>query len=174
MPRTMSRRGSIRGWPLRFVARRAEWPGPGFGGGPSGGGPDSGPGGPLPQFICGKAGSTTVRQNVEQKFRFLNWSLFAQDAWKATPRLTVTYGLRYEIDPAPHSLNGKPFFSLTNFDPVQCTTAPQFVQGTTICNVGIAPLGTAPYSTRWGTLAPRIGVAWHASRNPNFGTVLRA
>jgi hypothetical protein len=148
--------------------------GPGLVGGAGAGGPDSGPSGPLPQFICGKAGSTTVRQNVEQKFRFLNWSLFAQDTWKVAPRLTVTYGLRYEIDPAPHSLNGKPFFSLTNFDPVQCTTTPQFVQGSTICNVGVAPLGKAPYSTRWRNLAPRIGVAWQASKNPNFGTVLRA
>jgi hypothetical protein len=147
--------------------------GPGFGS-PSAGGPDSERSGPLPQFICGKAGSTTVRQNTEQKFRFLNWSLFAQDTWKATPRLTVTYGLRYEIDPAPHSLNGKPFFSLTNLDPVRCSTTPQFVQGTTICNVAVAPLGTAPYATRWRNLAPRVGVAWQAARNPNFGTVLRA
>jgi hypothetical protein len=148
-------------------------PGPG---GPGSGpvGPGSGPGAPLPQFICGKGGSTTVTRNTEQAFRFFNWSLFAQDTWKVTPRLTLTYGLRYEIDPAPHSLNGKPFFSLTNFDPVQCTTTPQFVQGSTICNVGVAPLGTAPYATRWGNLAPRIGVAYQASRNPNWGTVLRA
>jgi hypothetical protein len=138
------------------------------------GGPGMGPGAPLPQFICGKAASTTVMQNTEQKFRFWNWSLFAQDTWKLTSRLTVTYGLRYEIDPAPHSLNGKPFFSLTNFDPVQCTTTPQFVEGTTICNVGIAPLGTAPYPTRWRNLAPRVGAAYQTSRIPNWGTVLRA
>ncbi|MBV9746374.1 MAG: TonB-dependent receptor, partial [Acidobacteriia bacterium] len=150
-------------------------PGPGGPGpGPVPGGPGLGPDEPLPQFICGKAGSTTVMQNTGQGFRFFNWSLFAQDSWKVTPRLTVTYGLRYEIDPAPHSLNGKPFFSLTNFDPVQCTTTPEFVQGTTICNVGIAPLGTAPYPTRWRNLAPRIGVAYQTSRNPNWGTVLRA
>ena len=138
------------------------------------GGPGPGLGAPLPQFICGKAASTTVMQNTEQKFRFWNWSLFAQDTWKVTSRLTVTYGLRYEIDPAPHSLNGTPFFSLANFDPVQCTTTPQFVEGTTICNVGIAPLGTAPYPTRWRNLAPRIGAAYPISRNPNWGTVLRA
>jgi hypothetical protein len=138
------------------------------------GGPGPGPGAPLPQFICGKASSTTVMRNSEQKFRLLNWSLFAQDTWKLTRRLTLTYGLRYEIDPAPHSLNGTPFFSLTNFDPIQCTTTPQFVQGTTICNVGAAPLGTAPYATRWRNLAPRIGAAYQVSQNPNWGTVLRA
>jgi hypothetical protein len=144
------------------------------GGGLGGLGVGSGPAAPLPQFICGKAASTTVMQNTEQKFRFRNWSLFAQDTWKLTSHLAVTYGLRYEIDPAPHSLNRKPFFSLTNFDPVQCTTTPQFVEGTTICNVGIAPRGTAPYPTRWRNLAPRIGAAYQTSRNPNWGTVLRA
>jgi len=141
---------------------------------PGGGALSPGPSAPLPQFICGKAASTTVRQNTEQKFRFLNWSLYAQDTWKITSRLTLTYGLRYEIDPAPHSLNGKPFFSLTNFDPVQCTTTPQFVQGTTICDVGIAPLGSNPYRTRWRNLAPRIGAAYQISQNPNWGRVLRA
>jgi hypothetical protein len=150
-------------------------PGGGLGGPGAGpGGPGGGPGAPLPQFICGKAASTTVMQNTEQKFRFLNWSLFAQDTWKVTPRLTLTYGLRYEIDPSPHSLNGRPFFSLTNFDPVKCTTTPQFVQGTTICNVGIAPLGTAPYPTRWRNLAPRVGAAYQMSDRPNWGTVVRA
>jgi hypothetical protein len=141
--------------------------------GPPGGPLGSGLGIPLPQFICGKAASTTVIQNTEQKFRFMNWSLFTQDTWKITLRLTLTYGLRYEIDPAPHSLNGKPFFSLTDFDPIQCTTTPQFVQGTTICNVGIAPLGTAPYPKRWRNLAPRFGAAYQISQDPTWGTVLR-
>jgi hypothetical protein len=141
---------------------------------PGGGGIGPGPGSPLPQFICGKASSTTVMQNVEQKFRFVNWSFFAQDTWKITRRLTLTYGLRYEIDPAPRSLNGKPLFSLTDFDPIQCTTTPQFVQGTTICNVGVASLGTAAYPTRWRNLAPRIGAAYQLSQNTDWETVLRA
>src|SRR5215813_3772309 len=141
---------------------------------PPPGGPPALPPSLLPQFICGKASNTIIQRNSEQEFRFQNWSLFAQDTWKIAPRLTLTYGARYEVNPAPHSLNGKPLFSLKDFDPVQCTTTPSFAPGTTICNVGINPLGTAPYPTTWGNVAPRIGVAWRISQDSRWARVLRA
>ena len=116
----------------------------------------------------------TRRVAAEHPDTSAGWSLFAQDTWKIAPRLTLTYGVRYEINPAPSSRNGKPLFSLTDFDPVQCTKVPSFIAGSTICNVGINPLGTPPYPTAWGNLAPRIGAGYQVSRNPSWGTVLRA
>jgi hypothetical protein len=144
---------------------------PGVSGAPGGSGPLPPP--PLPQFICGKAAETIIQGNTEQKFRFLNWSLFAQDTWKIAPRLTLTFGSRYEINPPPISRNGRPLFSLTGFDPAKCTETPSFMPGTTICNVGIASLGTPPYPTRWGNVAPRVGLAYQMSQNSNWASVLR-
>jgi hypothetical protein len=164
--------------------------GPGGPGGPSGGPPTTScvlnsqgvptivtiPGGSpaLPNYICGLASSVSNTHNFEQDFRYQNWSIFAQDTWKATPRLTVTYGLRYEVDPAPYSVNGKPFFSLNNWDPVLCINGSQPSQTTPHCNVGVNPLGTAAYPTTWGNVAPRIGFAYQLSKNPNWTRVLRA
>jgi len=36
------------------------------------------------------------------QFRSTPWSLYAEDVWKVTPKLTVNYGLRYELEPAYH------------------------------------------------------------------------
>jgi hypothetical protein len=150
--------------------------------GPPPGGPSNGPAGCgtvqnlLPQFVCGFASTAIVQGNSEQDFRIPEWSLYIQDTWRTAKGFTLTYGARYEVTPAPHSINGKPFFSLNNFDPAQCTTpisAASATAGMTQCNVGANPLGTAPYGTRWGNLAPRVGIAWQLSQDPRWATVLR-
>lgn len=41
------------------------------------------------------------------------YAVYVEDNWKATPRLTLTFGLRYELHPAFSSTNGQ----IGNFDP---------------------------------------------------------
>lgn len=36
------------------------------------------------------------------QFRSTPWSLYAEDVWKVTPKLTVNYGIRYELEPPYH------------------------------------------------------------------------
>lgn len=51
--------------------------------------------------------------------RVMDYSLFAQDTWKVSRHITLTSGLRWEINTPPASVtSGKPLFSVAGiFDP---------------------------------------------------------
>ena len=77
-------------------------------------------------------------------------SLFAQDTWRATPRLTLSYGLRWEISPAPTESRQANFF-----DPQGAPVAPQ----------------QSLWSSTYANFAPRAGIAYQFGRDGR--TVMR-
>ncbi len=92
---------------------------------------------------------------------FRNLGVFAQDTWRTTPRLTLTYGVRWDIDFAPSSVDGPALPALTGFNLND------------LSSLALAAPGTQPFKTTYGNLAPRIGVAYQIWQNPGWETVLR-
>lgn len=91
---------------------------------------------------------------------FQNLGIFAQDTWRITPRVTLTYGLRWDVDFAPSSRNGLNLQAVTNFN--------------NLSQLALAPDGAPIFSTRYGNVAPRVGVAYQLAQRQGWETVLRA
>ena len=95
--------------------------------------------------------AAVVSRTADTQLVFQNWSLFAQDTWKATRSLTLTYGVRWEYNGAPTSPNGTLPFTVAGVDNLATMT--------------LAPQGTPLWKAQKDDFAPRLGIAWQVLPN---------
>jgi hypothetical protein len=112
--------------------------------------------------IAGNSYFSQVFSQNQVHLTFKNLGLYAQDSWRALPRLTITYGLRWDVDFAPTSRNGINLPAVTGYNL------------TDLSALAVASPGTSPFKTPYGNVAPRVGMAYQMFQSPQFQTVLRA
>jgi len=92
---------------------------------------------------------------------FNETSVFVQDEWRIRPTVSISYGLRWELDPPPTEQHGNNAYTL-NGDISQPTSL-------TLASKNTPLWRTYPYD-----FAPRLGIAWIARNRAGAQTVLRA
>jgi hypothetical protein len=127
-------------------------------------------------FMLGKVYQYTENSaHVWGILRWTNYSAFAQHDWRATSRLNLSWGVRWELyPPETEEKNQLSYFLPSAFDQSKAAkmqTNGQIVPGTQNYGNGMivagtpqSPYGRAAINTTWNTIAPRGGFAWSLNR----------
>ncbi|HUE01868.1 MAG TPA: TonB-dependent receptor [Bryobacteraceae bacterium] len=108
-------------------------------------------------LLTGDALNVQVTSSVPEVYpTYKNFSLYGQDTFRATERTTITYGLRWDVNPAPTAREGPQPFAISN-DIIAGVTQNQPI-----------------YATQWHNVAPRIGIAYLSDDAPGHEMTLRA
>jgi hypothetical protein len=91
---------------------------------------------------------------------YTNFSAFGQDEWHLSSRLSLSLGVRWEVNPAPGVTKG---------------TLPYTLQGdiNSPASLALAPQGTPLWRTTWYNFAPRLGGVYVLRNSPGWETVVR-
>jgi hypothetical protein len=98
--------------------------------------------------------------NLRQDPTAKNLGLFIQDEWRVRPRLSLSLGLRWDLNPPP-SISGAPQYTYTGNINNPSTLA-------------LSRLGAPLYKTTYTDFAPRFGLAYQIRNQPGHELVLRA
>ena len=115
----------------------------------------------VPSIAAANLAFGNVFSSMGSTLLFQNLGLFAQDTWRFLPRLTLTYGVRWDVDFAPSSVDGPGLLAVTGFDLND------------LSKLALAPTGRPPFKTTYTNFAPRIGLAYQISQSPKWQTVFR-
>jgi hypothetical protein len=117
-------------------------------------------------FLLGTAESASVNAVQDPQLRKKAWALYIQDTWKITRKLTLDYGLRWDLEGQGHEIHYRTsMFGPSIPNPTVGNIPGAYVYegyGAGRCNCQFT--NTYPYA-----IGPRLGVAY----SPDSKTVLR-
>jgi hypothetical protein len=113
-------------------------------------------------------------------YRYFETEAYLGDTWKIAPKLTMSYGLRYQVYSVPYETHGNESVEFTNQNTAQNSTLNAYINariaqsssgntsfnGLPIYSVelgGKANHGPNLYAPSYKDFAPRVGLAYHAS-----------
>jgi len=114
----------------------------------------------LPNLFAGRANTFMVSARDEVDLQTSNFSAFAQDTWRLNSRLTLTYGLRWDLNPPPKARHGRELLAVNGLRDRAA--------------LDYAPPGTPLFETSYTNFAPRVGVSYLVSRSPGAELMVRA
>jgi hypothetical protein len=116
-------------------------------------------------FLLGQVDTATVNTIQDPELRRTAWGLYIQDTWKVTHKLTLDYGLRWDLQNWGHEIH----YRWTEFGPTVPNPVVNNIPGGVLYQ-GYGPgrcnclfTNTYPYS-----IAPRLGVAYQIDSKTVF------
>ena len=115
---------------------------------------------------------------INRRYALNEYEFYGQDTWRMTPRLTVTYGLRWVLEAPPYETNGLQVAPCVEAAGGGCTkqnAADWFNQSASLAAAGMpandagqitfvlgGPLNNGPGLWKWdyANFSPRVAVAW--------------
>ncbi len=120
----------------------------------------------LSDFMLGKASAFVQGSPVMSNTRQNSIGVYIQDTWKASSRLTVSPGLRWEPHTLPYHLGRPMHFEREWFDKgIKSTVFKNAPAGLQYTGDALYPGFNTDVENSWLKFAPRLGLAWDVSGN---------
>ncbi len=124
-------------------------------------------GSPFASFLLGEVGSAGLNSPVHMSYRYSDYAFYAQDDFRITSRLTINYGLRYDL----HRPLTEKYFRISSFVADLPNPAAGNIPGALgFLGFGAGHVGRKSWlDTDMKDFGPRLGLAYKVSNK----TVLR-